>query len=185
MKSRELLVWAALVIAIILLINKCGGDNNPANPVDTVYVEGKTDTVIRVDTVVVSKVVTAPKPYVVYVSTHSADDTGCDSVRLYADTIATEQGMASVQSTVRGELVNQYMSLEVYGRDSSFTRVDTIIETYVIPYDYTLSAAASVDLNNGPGVGVLLGLKRWSVAYQYFPINKSNQLMVGYRLFKR
>lgn len=185
MKGREVIVWALLVVAIILLINQCGGDNNPADPVDTVYVEGRTDTVIHVDTVVVSKVVTVPKPYAVYVSGDSVKDVVCDSVRLYADTISTEQGMASVQSTVRGELINQSMSIEVYGRDSSFTRVDTIIETYVIPYDYTLSLAASVDLNNGPSVGVQIGLKRWSVAYQYFPMNKSNLLMVGYRLFHK
>jgi len=109
----------------------------------------------------------------------------CDSVRTYQDSIENKHGKATVGSIIRGELISQQLTLKSYTSDTTFSRVDTISQTFVRQPSFSLSVAGSVDLNNGPGVGVMVGLKRFSVGYQYFPVNKTNKMINGYRLCQR
>lgn len=193
MKSREILLWLAVLVLIALLIRSC--DNGPAvDPViKTEYVQGETDTVIIRDTITL--VVWRHHPQAV--KSESADSAGfegvvtlgihnhCDSIRTYQDSAITSQAGAFVTSTVKGELLHQKIRLSSYVSDTSFTRVDTIRQTLFHQRAVSLSLGASVDLHNGPGVGAMVGIRKWNISYQYYPFNKSNQVGVAYMIFSR
>lgn len=192
MKARELIVWCLLLVAIALLFRRCGGNGGGNHPVDTVYIKGETDTLIVRDTI--TMVIFRNHPKAVSSIPVISEDSGgvtealsnpCDSVRTYQDSIENKHGKATVGSIIRGELISQQLTLKSYHSDTTFSRVDTISQTFVRQPSFSLSVAGSVDLNNGPGVGVMVGLKRFTVGYQYFPVNKGNQMVIGYSLFNR
>ena len=193
MKSRELLLWLAVLVLIALLVRSC--DNGPAvDPViKTEYVQGKTDTVIIRDTITL--VIWRHHPQAVKVeSADSSDFDGGvtvglrnprDSIRTYQDSAITSRAGAFVTSTVKGEMLDQKIRLSSYASDSTFIRVDTIRQTLLHQRAVSLSLGASVDLQNGPGVGAMVGIRKWNISYQYYPMNKSNQVGVAYMIFSR
>lgn len=193
MKSRELILWVSLLVLAALLIRSCGNNPDPDVVVETQYIKGETDTLIIRDTITMVIFRNHPKP----VKTKPVDSIGfedgvtiglrnpCDSVRTYQDSIVNKQGMANVGTIVRGEMISQSLSMKVFNSDTTFTRVDTIRQTFIHQKAVSLSLAASVDLINGPGIGAMVGIRKWNISYQYFPINKSNQIGIAYTIFSR
>lgn len=182
MKSREIIAWTLLIICLILLFQTCGKQGKYQ------IITGKTDTIVRIDTMVVSRE-TKPVIKKVYVYTPTTSDTiyqsifavnPCDSVREYEDSLSQSGIKASVRSTVRGEILNQNIRLEAILNDTLFSRVDTLIKK--IPYKFSLSAVAYGDLYNGPGIGASCDIKRFRFGYGYFPLKQSHQISVGYRI---
>ncbi len=193
MKPRELIVWCLLLIAIALLFRTCNGDGNGGDtvPDKEVFVPGQTDTVVMTDTITLVVFRDRPVPVQVTPSPLATwpDSTigmaPCDSIRTYNDSLINNHIGAFVTSTVWGQLVDQQIRLMSYGHDTTFHKTDTIKQTFVVPPSFNLSACGLVDLKNGPGIGVMVGLKRLMVGYQYFPITRSNQMVIGYSLFQR
>lgn len=184
MKTRELIVWVVLLILILLLLRTCNIKSGSINNVKTIYVQGKSDTIIKIKTVEAVKFIDRPIPYYVYIG-DSAKIKMCDSIRLYSDSLVTADGIASVQSSVRGELLDQHIGMKIFNHDTTFNRIDTIKETIFNPEQFSLNITGSVDLKNGPGMGASISLNRLNIGYQYFPITRSNQLQIAYKLIRR
>lgn len=186
MKSRELLLWVAVLVLIALLVRSCDNGPDPDAVIKTQYIKGETDTLIIRDTITMVIFRNHPKPVKVNsVDLQDAEIGLCDSVRTYQDSIVNKQGMANVGTIVRGEMISQSLSMKVFNSDTTFTRVDTIRQTLAYQKAVSLSLGASVDLNNGPGIGAMVGIRKWNISYQYYPMNKSNQVGVAYMIFSR
>lgn len=193
-KSRELILWIALLVLVALLIRSCGNRPDPDAVVKTQYIKGETDTIIIRDTI--TMVIFRNNPQAV--KSKPVDSTGfeagvtggyvtppCDSIRTYSDSAINGYSGAFVTSTVHGKMIDQKIRLSSYVSDTTFTRVDTIRQTLVHQRAVSLSLGASVDLQNGPGIGAMVGIRKWNISYQYYPMNKSNQVGVAYMIFSR
>ena len=185
MKSRELIVWCLLFILAALFIRQCNGDHSLGLTPDSVLIKGETDTVIVYDTIKSTCFIDRPIPYYVYkTDTNLYNITDCDSVRLYADSVVTADGKSVVKSTVRGSLLNQGISMDIFRHDTTFTRVDTLTQKSY-PQRYSLSVAGAYNTTNGIGGGLAVGLRRWSVNYVYFPFDRSSQIGASWMLVGR
>lgn len=190
MNARTLVLCSIILVLIALLFRQCNRAINPCPDAATILLPGKTDTVVVHDTIDFRKQTKKPMPIDVhpglpvgYVTPELDHRNACDSIRVYNDSLVSSDGVARVNSIVAGELLSQEIKMTAFGQNKIFTRVDTLKITREIKFGF--SVVAAVDLNNGPGVGARVELNRISFDYQYFPINKSNQFLIGYSLFRR
>jgi hypothetical protein len=151
------------------------------------YIPGKTDTVVRYHRDTVKKIVYKPYPVAVFkaVPDSGTPDFLCDSVRIYTDSAKTPYSKATVGMKVRGELLDHRIMIETHFPDTLFSRVDTVKITRNYPYSVSFGLHGIADLNNGFGAGVNIGLNRLNLSYSYFPVNKSNQISLGYMIFRK
>lgn len=163
-----------LLIFILSIAYTCNKTPKPEPKEKTVYIKGKTITVV--DTFYKDTIIYKPVPKIVYLAdtTHQVD---CDSVREYTECLDDSSGLVVVESKVQGELLSQRITLQSY-MESNF-RVDTL-KVYESRHSRIIAPIISLR-GDAIGGGFLINSKRHIFGGTY-STDKTVNVIYGYNL---
>lgn len=182
--NRELVYNALIVVLILLLfITQC----NKAGRVDQEYIR-HVDTVFVYDSVVNTKTVIRPKPYTVYIPVHDtffSDITipAGQEVVTYKDSLVDSLCASYVTSDITGTLLRQSISHRVFMANRTITITDTV--PVKVPHSFAIMTGVALDLKSGPGIGLGVQYKRQEIHANYYPITRSFQVQLSYRILTK